>query len=69
MRAGCSPSGKGYVTIGVIAAFMLYIRVFTQPLSNLASAAASFQSAAAAGGRVFEILEEDELSDESENRR
>ncbi|WP_288766033.1 ABC transporter ATP-binding protein [uncultured Varibaculum sp.] len=57
---------KGNVTIGVIAAFMLYIRVFTQPLSNLASAAASFQSAAAAGGRVFEILEEDELSDESE---
>lgn len=57
---------KGYVTIGVIAAFMLYIRVFTQPLSNLASAAASFQSAAAAGGRVFEILEEGELPDESE---
>lgn len=57
---------KGYVTIGVIAAFMLYIRVFTQPLSNLASAAASFQSAAAAGGRVFEILQEDELPDESE---
>ena len=57
---------KGYVTIGVIAAFMLYIRVFTQPLSNLASAAASFQSAAAAGGRVFEILEEEELPDESE---
>ena len=57
---------KGYVTIGVIAAFMLYIRVFTQPLSNLASAAASFQSAAAAGGRVFEILEEDELPEESE---
>ncbi len=57
---------KGNVTIGVIAAFMLYIRVFTQPLSNLASAAASFQSAAAAGGRVFEILEEDELPDEAE---
>lgn len=57
---------KGYVTIGVIAAFMLYIRIFTQPLSNLASATASFQSAAAAGGRVFEILEEDELPDESE---
>ena len=57
---------KGNVTIGVIAAFMLYIRVFTQPLSNLASATASFQSAAAAGGRVFEILEEDELPDESE---
>lgn len=56
---------KGNVTIGVIAAFMLYIRVFTQPLSNLASAAASFQSAAAAGGRVFEILEEEELLDEA----
>lgn len=56
---------KGNVTIGVIAAFMLYIRVFTQPLSNLASATASFQSAAAAGGRVFEILEEEELLDEA----
>lgn len=56
---------KGNLTIGVITAFMLYIRVFTQPLSNLASATASFQSAAAAGGRVFEILEEEELPDEA----
>ena len=48
----------------VIVAFMLYIRLFTQPLSQIAQAATSLQSAAAAGERVFEFLEEEELSDE-----
>ena len=43
----------------------LYIRMFTQPLSQLAQAAASLQSAAAASERVFEFLCETELSDES----
>lgn len=54
-------------TIGfeVIVAFMLYIRLFTQPLSQIAQAAASLQSAAAAGERVFGFLEEAEMSDES----
>lgn len=49
----------------VIIAFMMYVRYFTQPLSQLAQAAQSLQSAAAAGERVFEFLEAEEMEDES----
>ena len=49
----------------VIIAFMMYIRYFTQPLSQLAQAAQSLQSAAAAGERVFEFLSAEEMEDES----
>ncbi len=55
---------NGNISFGVIVAFMLYVRLFTQPLSQLAQAATSLQSAAAASERVFEILEEAELTDE-----
>ena len=54
------------ISFGVIVAFMMYIRFFTQPLSQLAQAAQSLQSAAAAGERVFEFLEAEEMPDESE---
>lgn len=53
------------ISFGVIVAFMMYIRFFTQPLSQLAQAAQSLQSAAAAGERVFEFLEAEEMPDES----
>ncbi|WP_445683117.1 ABC transporter ATP-binding protein [Solibacillus sp. FSL H8-0538] len=53
------------VSIGTIVAFMIYIRLFTQPLAQLAQAAASLQSTAAASERVFEFLAEEELEDES----
>ena len=53
------------ITIGTIVAFMVYIRLFTQPLSQLAQAATNLQSTAAASERVFEFLEEEELEDES----
>lgn len=56
---------NGDISFGVIVAFMLYIRLFTQPLSQLAQAATSLQSAAAASERVFEFLEEKELENES----
>ena len=56
---------NGSITFGVIVAFMIYIRLFTQPLSQMAQAATNLQSAAAAGERVFEFLEESELADES----
>ncbi|MBO5260368.1 MAG: ABC transporter ATP-binding protein [Agathobacter sp.] len=49
----------------VIIAFMMYVRYFTQPLSQLAQAAQSLQSAAAAGERVFEFLAAEEMEDES----
>ncbi|SIO07249.1 ATP-binding cassette, subfamily B [Carnobacterium alterfunditum] len=55
-----------YITFGVIVAFMLYIRFFTQPLSQIAQAFTSLQSAAAASERVFDLLEEEELEAESE---
>lgn len=56
---------NGKTTFGVIVAFMIYIRLFTNPLSQIAQAATSAQSAAAASERVFEFLEEKQLSDES----
>lgn len=59
----------GKIEFGVIVAFMLYIRLFTQPLSQMAQAATSLQSAAAAGERVFEFLEQKELDNESEKTK
>ncbi len=56
---------NGTISIGVITSFMMYIRLFTQPLANIAQAATSFQGASAAGTRVFELLDEPEMEDES----
>lgn len=56
---------NGKISMGVIVAFMMYVRYFTQPLSQIAQAFQSLQSAAAAGERVFEFLEAEEMSDES----
>jgi ATP-binding cassette subfamily B protein len=53
------------ITFGVIVAFMMYVRYFTQPLSQIAQAMQSLQSAAAAGTRVFEFLEAEAMEDES----
>jgi ATP-binding cassette subfamily B protein len=53
------------ISFGVIVAFMMYVRYFTQPLSQIAQAMQSLQSAAAAGERVFEFLEAEEMEDES----
>ncbi len=55
----------GKISFGVIVAFMMYIRLFTQPLSQMAQAATQLQSTAAASKRVFEFLSEEELEDES----
>lgn len=52
--------------IGVITAFTLYIRLFSQPLSQLAQVMTSLQPATAAAARVFEFLDSDELSPEKE---
>lgn len=53
------------IDFGVIVAFMMYVRYFTQPLSQIAQAMQSLQSAAAAGERVFEFLEAEEMEDEN----
>lgn len=56
---------KGIIGFEVIVAFMMYVRLFTQPLSQMAQATQSLQSAAAAGERVFAFLEAEEMTDES----
>lgn len=53
------------ITFGVIVAFMIYVRLFTRPLSQIAQAFTNMQSTAAASERVFEFLDETELEDES----
>lgn len=57
---------KGSISIGVIVAFMVYIRLFTQPLAQLAQVATNLQATTAAGERVFEFLAEQEMADERE---
>ena len=56
---------NGYITFGVIVAFIVYVRLFTNPLSQIAQAMTSLQSAAAASERIFEFIEAEEMSDES----
>ena len=53
------------ISFGVIVAFMIYVRLFTNPLSQIAQSFTSMQSTAAAAERVFEFLDEKEMSDES----
>lgn len=55
---------NGTISFGVIVAFMLYVRYFTQPLAQLAQAFNNLQSTAAASERVFEFLDEKELENE-----
>ncbi|MDN6459765.1 MAG: ABC transporter ATP-binding protein/permease, partial [Bifidobacterium crudilactis] len=56
---------NGSITFGVIVAFMMYVRLFTQPLSQFAQAFQNLQRTAAASERVFEFLDEEEMPDES----
>lgn len=53
------------IAFGVIVAFMIYVRLFTNPLSQIAQAMTSLQSTAAASERVFDFLDEVEMTDES----
>ncbi len=57
---------NGYISFGVIVAFTTYVRLFTNPLSQIAQAMTSLQSTAAAAERVFEFLDEKEMSDQKE---
>lgn len=56
---------NGKISFGVIVAFMIYVRLFTNPLSDIAQSFNTLQRAAAAGERVFEFLNEDELEEEN----
>lgn len=58
-------SKRGVEYIGVISAFMIYVRLFSNPLSQIAQSLTRLQSTSAASLRVFEFLEEKEMADES----
>lgn len=60
---------NGDITIGTIVAFMTYVRIFTQPIGQMAQGITQLQSASAAMGRVFEFLGEEEMEDESQKTR
>ncbi|MCL2642812.1 MAG: ABC transporter ATP-binding protein/permease [Candidatus Bathyarchaeota archaeon] len=63
---GAALAMNGTITFGVIIAFMIYIRLFTQPLTQIAQSMQQLQRTAAASERVFEFLAEEELPDESQ---
>ena len=54
------------ISFGVIVAFITYVRLFTNPLSQMAQATTSLQTTAAASERVFEFLDEEEMPDQKE---
>lgn len=61
---GAALAMNGTISFGVIVAFMVYIRLFTQPLNQIAQAATNLQATKAASYRVFSFLGEEELIDE-----
>ena len=65
---GAALAVQGIITFGVIVAFMMYIRLFTQPLSQIAQAMNNLQRTAAASERVFTLLGEPELAREDEKK-
>lgn len=60
---------RGGVDLGALAAFLIYINLFQQPISQLAQVVNVFQQASAASGRVFEVLESEEQPDESKKEK
>ena len=63
---GALLASKEIITFGVIVAFIMYVRQFTNPLSQIAQAMTSMQSVAAASERVFEFLDEEEMTNEDD---
>jgi len=63
---GAALAMNGSIQFGVLVAFMLYIRMFTQPLSQVAQSFQGLQRTAAAGERVFEFYDEEEQENDSQ---
>ena len=59
---------QGRIGFGVIVAFIMYVRLFTSPLSEIAQGVTQLQTAAASGKRIFSFLEEEELEPEPGKR-
>lgn len=59
---------NGSISFGVIVAFIMYVRFFTQPLAQMAQAAQNLQAASAASRRVFEFLDAAEMDNEDHKK-
>ena len=57
---------NGTIDFGVIVSFILYVRLFTSPLTQIAQGMTNLQTASASAHRIFDFLESEELPDESE---
>lgn len=57
---------NGTIEFGVIVSFILYVRLFTTPLTQIAQGMTNLQTASASAHRIFDFLESEELSDESD---
>ncbi|UWP59852.1 ABC transporter ATP-binding protein [Ruminococcus gauvreauii] len=68
MVVGAALALNGTISFGVIVAFLAYIRYFTQPITQIAQQAQGLQIAVAAGERVFEFLDAEEMPEEKEKR-
>ena len=56
---------NGTIEFGVIISFILYVRLFTSPLTQIAQGMTNMQTASASAKRIFDFLESEELSDET----
>lgn len=56
---------KNTITFGVIVAFVLYVRQFTNPMSQIAQGMTSLQTVAAASERVYEFIDEKEMDNDA----
>jgi len=59
---------NGHISFGVIIAFIMYVRLFSSPLNQIAQSMTNLQTTAAASERVFEFLDEEELSNEDDKK-
>lgn len=57
---------NGTITFGVIISFILYVRLFTSPLGQIAQGMTNMQTASASAQRIFDFIESEELPDESD---
>lgn len=66
---GAALAMAGEISFGVIVAFILYVRLFTSPLSTMAQGITQMQTAAAAGDHIFDFLHAEESPDETNKRQ
>lgn len=66
---GAKLAMDGVIHFSVIVAFIMYVRLFTSPLANIAQGMTQLQTAAASGKRIFDFLDEEEMDDESHKQK